>query len=468
MDSSFNDKVYAISGGASGIGLAVAKALLRLGAKVSIGDIRFPDTLLAELGQEASHTKGTGNAEDVILLKKVDVRSREDVDGWIDETVAKFSALDGAANMAGTIPKDHNVGTIETVDDEDWDFVFAVNVTGMKNCLRAQLKYIGKNGRTGGSVVNAGSGLSLEGRGGTSAYTASKHAALGLTRCVAKERAVWRASGALPTTATTLCRPRRYSAHAPSPEQSKTALSSRWLSDTKARVGKCITFGMSDSLVDKAGRILRVLGHDWRAIVAGSEGYLTDPKRAGLHRHNIVWGEQDSMGHVNNVMYVRYAESGRCNTMRNFAKYVDPGHRQKWEDMLTNRGIGLILKSITVDFKFPMTWPDRVSVYHKLRSCPDEKTTSLILDVLILSENRQRPAARCLEDVVVYDYKLGKKSVMEPFMVEELRKTFELQEAAKRENHAKVQRIEEQVRHLEKQSWDRPDAKEDLGSASQL
>ncbi|KAK5262938.1 hypothetical protein LTR40_014787, partial [Exophiala xenobiotica] len=79
-----------------------------------------------------------------------------------------------------------------------------------------------------------------------------------------------------------------------------------------------------------------------------------------------------------------------------------------------------------------------------------------------------RPAARCLEDVVVYDYKLGKKSVMEPFMVEELRKTFELQEAAKRENHAKVQRIEEQVRHLEKQSWDRPDAKEDLGSASQL
>ncbi|KAK5208711.1 hypothetical protein LTR41_005940 [Exophiala xenobiotica] len=282
------------------------------------------------------------------------------------------------------------------------------------------------------------------------------------------KRAVWRASGALPTTATTLCRPRHYSAHAPSPEQSKTALSSRWLSDTKARVGKCITFGMSDSLVDKAGQILRVLGHDWRAIVAGSEGYLTDPKRAGLHRHNIVWGEQDSMGHVNNVMYVRYAESGRCNTMRNFAKYVDPGHRQKWEDMLTNRGIGLILKSITVDFKFPMTWPDRISVYHKLRSCPDEKTTSLILDVLILSENRQRPAARCLEDVVVYDYKLGKKSVMEPFMVEELRKTFELQEAAKRENHAKVQRIEEQVRHLEKQSWDRPDAKEDLGSASQL
>lgn len=222
---------------------------------------------------------------------------------------------------------------------------------------------------------------------------------------------------------------------------------------------------MPGSLVDEAGQILRVLGRDWRELVAGSEGYLTDPKRAGLHRHNIVWGEQDSMGHVNNVMYVRYAESGRCNTMRNFAKYVDPLHRQKWEDMLTNRGIGLILKSITVDFKFPMTWPDRISVYHKLRTCPDEKTTSLILDVMILSENRQRPAARCLEDVVVYDYRLGRKSSMEPFMVEELKNTFELQEAAKRENHAKVVQLEKQVRELEKQSWDRPDAKEDFGSA---
>lgn len=262
---------------------------------------------------------------------------------------------------------------------------------------------------------------------------------------------------------------RQYSTRPPVPtteEPKTTTVSPRWLSDTKARIGKCITFGMSPSLVDSAGKILQVLGTDWRNLVAGSEGYLTDKERAGLHRQAIVWGEQDSMGHVNNVMYVRFAESGRCNWTRNIGQYFDPVHKSAWEDLLTNRGIGLILKSITVDFKFPMTWPDRISVYHKLRSRPDETTQSMVLDVMILSEGKQRPAARCFEDVVVYDYKLGKKSRLESFMLAQFKQIYDLQEAAKAENLAKIQAIEDQVRVLETQSWDGPDAKEDLGSAA--
>lgn len=188
MESFFKDRVYAISGGASGIGLATSKALLRHGAKVSIADIRIPETLQGELSQIVAAVAEDINIDEVLLLQTVDVRSRDAVDTWIDDTVYKFGGLDGAANLAGTIPKDHNVGTIETQTDEDWEFVFGVNVYGVMNCLRAQMKYIGKDGaRKGGSVVNAGSGLSLQGRAGTSAYTASKHAVLGLTRCVAKE-----------------------------------------------------------------------------------------------------------------------------------------------------------------------------------------------------------------------------------------------------------------------------------------
>lgn len=209
-----------------------------------------------------------------------------------------------------------------------------------------------------------------------------------------------------------------------------------------------------------------MLATDWRSLSAGTAGFLTAPDYAGLHRQSVVWGEQDTMGHVNNVMYVRYAESGRCNWTRNFGKYHDVAHKQEWNNMLTNAGIGLILKSITVDFKFPMTWPDRVSVYHKLKARPDERTESLVLDVMIMSEVKQRPAARCLEDVVVYDYKMGSKARLPPFMLDMFTRTWDLQEQAKKVNGEKVRDIEERVRALEKGSWDREDAKEEFGSAS--
>ena len=57
-------------------------------------------------------------------------------------------------------------------------------------------------------------------------------------------------------------------------------------------------------------------------------------------------------GHVNNVVYARYAESSRVNWINNFAVHVDPGHRDEWAQLMTPRGVGLILKSLQADFKF--------------------------------------------------------------------------------------------------------------------
>jgi hypothetical protein len=72
-------------------------------------------------------------------------------------------------------------------------------------------------------------------------------------------------------------------------------LPSRWLSDTKKRIGKCIMFGCDEAQVREAGRISEELARNWRELVAGSEGFLTGEGSAGLLRRPIEWGEQDSM-----------------------------------------------------------------------------------------------------------------------------------------------------------------------------
>lgn len=113
-----------------------------------------------------------------------------------------------------------------------------------------------------------------------------------------------------------------------------------------------------------------------------------------------------------------------------------------------------------------MTFPDHVSVYHKLRHAPDEKMDHFILDVIILSELHQRPAARCVEDIVVYDYKKGKKAPLRPFMVDMFKETFRLQEEAKKTNGERIRKLHERVEALERETWDRPDAREDVGSAA--
>lgn len=95
----FTGKVIAITGGASGIGLSCAKLLSSLGAKVSLGDVSEEGLDLA-----AKEIRLSGGE---VLTKAIDVRKRETVDAWIQETVDHFGKLDGAANMAGVIGKNH-------------------------------------------------------------------------------------------------------------------------------------------------------------------------------------------------------------------------------------------------------------------------------------------------------------------------------------------------------------------------
>ncbi|KAI0091567.1 HotDog domain-containing protein [Irpex rosettiformis] len=87
----------------------------------------------------------------------------------------------------------------------------------------------------------------------------------------------------------------------------------------------------------------------------------------------IVWGDLDSFQHVNNVRYLRFFESGRIKWMRSLGHEI--GGPKKADDMVKGKGISLILRSVSLDYKRPVTYPDTLLIAHKphtgaLKSAP--------------------------------------------------------------------------------------------------
>ncbi|KAI1138523.1 thioesterase-like superfamily-domain-containing protein [Hypoxylon sp. FL0543] len=253
---------------------------------------------------------------------------------------------------------------------------------------------------------------------------------------------------------------RSYSSSA---EQPPPAPPSRWYSDLKARLGKCIMFGCSREQARQAASVARALATEWRMLTAGAEGFLTGGRR-GIENQQVVWGEMDSFGHVNNANYIRYAESARVNWIIHFAS-VDLPNSVRWRELMTPKSTGLIMKSIKAEYKFPMTYPDTISAYHKLRSLPSASDTSLVLDCVILSHNHKRVAARTEEDVVVYDYKAARKTAVPSFALDVFRDVWRRQEEEIRRARTRIWSLVRDVEALEKETWDRKDAVEDLGVA---
>ncbi|KIM95074.1 hypothetical protein OIDMADRAFT_21302 [Oidiodendron maius Zn] len=172
---SLTDKIIALTGGASGIGLATAQLLHSRGATVCVADVD-PKALEAAEAHFSSLNRP-------YMVSKVDVSKRAEVDKWIDDVVARFGRLDGAANCAGIIGKHHGLRSISELEDEEWDKIMAVNLTGMMYCLRAELRKISDHG----SIVNVASIQGMMGFALHGAYSASKHGVIGLTRSAAKE-----------------------------------------------------------------------------------------------------------------------------------------------------------------------------------------------------------------------------------------------------------------------------------------
>ncbi len=182
----FADRSLIITGAARGIGRAVALRAAREGARVVVADI------LVEEGQATTAliTEAGGQA----VFVHTDVRSDADCQRMVEAAVASYGRVDLALNAAGVMDgvapdaeidvasqRDLIFAPIHAATNAYWDQCFAVNVTGMFQSLRHELRQMLAQG-DGGAVVNIGSIAALTGLGGNPAYTASKHAVTGLTR----------------------------------------------------------------------------------------------------------------------------------------------------------------------------------------------------------------------------------------------------------------------------------------------
>ena len=142
---SLSGKVYAVTGGASGIGLATAKVISERGATACISDIDV--NALKDVEEYFMEKKVS------FSVTKVDISKREEVDAWIDDIVREFGRLDGAANVAGVIGKGHGIKSVAELEDVEWNKIIAVNLTGLMYCFRKELQ----NVTHGGSIVNVAS-----------------------------------------------------------------------------------------------------------------------------------------------------------------------------------------------------------------------------------------------------------------------------------------------------------------------
>ncbi|MPT47731.1 MAG: SDR family NAD(P)-dependent oxidoreductase [Sphingobium sp.] len=171
-------KTAFVTGGASGIGLGIAKALLGAGMNVTIADIRQDhlDEAVAELNEAGPQYT------DHILALKLDVTDRAAFAKAADEVEARFGNIHLLCNNAGVAV----VGPTDLATFGDWDWVMGVNVGGTINGIVTLLPRILKHGE-GGHIVNTASMSALVPVGGTTIYSAGKAAVTSMMECMRPE-----------------------------------------------------------------------------------------------------------------------------------------------------------------------------------------------------------------------------------------------------------------------------------------
>ncbi len=165
-------KVTLVTGGGTGIGKAIARAMLAEGASVSIGGRRREP--LEKTSREFSPLGP-------IQSFTADVRKQEDVRRLMDQTASAFGGINILVNNAGVSGK----SPLAEGDDALWREILETNLTGAWYCAVEAVKRM----LPGGRIINISSVLGKFGVAGYGAYCASKHGIIGLTRALAQELA---------------------------------------------------------------------------------------------------------------------------------------------------------------------------------------------------------------------------------------------------------------------------------------
>lgn len=166
----FTGKTVLVTGGARGIGRAIAEAFVHKGANVVICDID-PEAVSAAAAEMGGRALGI----------KADVTNGAEVEGLVEQSVAKFGRLDILVNNAG-ITRDT---LLIRMDEKDWDLVLDINLKGAFLCTKAAARVMMK--QRYGRIVNISSIIGLIGNAGQANYAASKAGLFGLTKSTARE-----------------------------------------------------------------------------------------------------------------------------------------------------------------------------------------------------------------------------------------------------------------------------------------
>ncbi len=169
-------KVAFITGGASGLGLAMARSFSAAGMKVVIADIQ--DDALAAAKEEFSDTNAN------VITMKVDVTDRKAMEQAAKDTIEAFGKVHVLCNNAGVAVN----GEIGDMTYKDWDWVMKVNLDGVVNGMVTFTNLIKSHGE-GGHIVNTASIAGQLGMGGMSVYNTTKFAVVGMSEAMHQDLA---------------------------------------------------------------------------------------------------------------------------------------------------------------------------------------------------------------------------------------------------------------------------------------